>query len=196
MLIDWNPRYLYAPLFGTEREAMEDFLAQVCPPEWNHRMDAGLPFADAVAERQRQFPHHSELITLWKDGWSQMLRDAFPETVAILAELRERGHRLIALTNWSAETFPVARQRFAFLDWFEDIVVSGEVRVAKPDHRIFRLALERNGLEAARTAFIDDASANVAAAHALGLAAVQFVDARSLRLDLARLGLLGHPTAT
>ncbi|MEO8040772.1 MAG: HAD family phosphatase [Betaproteobacteria bacterium] len=195
VLIDWNPRYLYAPVFGPELDAMETFLAQVCPPEWNHQMDGGLPFADAVAERQRQFPHHSDLIALWKDRWPQMLGDAFPETLAILAELRERGHRLIALTNWSAETFPVARQRFGFLDWFEDIVVSGEVRVAKPDPRIFRLALERNRLDAARTVFIDDTRANVVAALALGLTAVHFLDARSLRLDLQRLGLLADSAA-
>ena len=132
-------------------------------------MDAGRPFAEAVAERQQLFPEHAGLIALWKDGWEQMLRDAIHDTVAVLAELRERGHRLVALTNWSAETFPVARARFAFLQWFEDIVVSGEVRLAKPDPRIFQLAIERNRLDPARTLFIDDSSINVEAARGTGL---------------------------
>jgi 2-haloacid dehalogenase len=190
VLIDWNPRYLYAPLFGARSAEMEDFLARVCAPDWNHSMDAGRPFAEAVAERQQLFPEHAGLIALWKDGWEQMLRDAIHDTVAVLAELRERGHRLVALTNWSAETFPVARARFAFLQWFEDIVVSGEVRLAKPDPRIFQLAIERNRLDPARTLFIDDSSINVEAARGTGLHAVHFRGAGPLREDLVRLGLL------
>ena len=190
VLIDWNPRYLYGPLFGTDVGAMEDFLARVCPPEWNRQLDAGVPFAEAVAQRQREFPEHAELIALWKDGWAQMLRDAIPETVQILAGLRRRGHRLVALTNWSAETFPVARSRFAFLGWFEDIVVSGEERMVKPDPRIFRLALDRNRLEAGDTVFIDDLMPNVAAAAALGLDAVHFRGADALREALEARGLL------
>jgi 2-haloacid dehalogenase len=190
VLIDWNPRYLYASHFGGEHERMEHFLAHVCAPEWNHTMDAGKPFADAVAERQALFPEHADLIALWKDGWPQMLRDPIHATVELLAALRERGHRLVALTNWSAETFPIARQRFAFLQWFEDIVVSGEVRLAKPDPRIFHLAVERNRLDPARTLFIDDSQVNVDAARKTGLHAVHFRGAEPLREDLERFGLL------
>jgi 2-haloacid dehalogenase len=191
VLIDWDPRYLYRPLFGSDEDAMEDFLARVCPPEWNRQMDAGLPFAEAVAQRQREFPGHAALIALWKDRWAKMLRDAIPGTVEILAALRERDHRLIALTNWSAETFPMARGRFEFLGWFEDIVVSGAERLVKPDPRIFRLALERNGLEAGATVFIDDQMPNVEAAAALGIDAVHFQGAAALRKALADRGLLG-----
>ena len=190
VLIDWNPRYLYAPLFGEDQTGMEDFLARVCAPEWNHTMDAGKPFAEAVAERQKLFPEHAALIALWKDGWPQMLREAIHESVEVLAALRRRGHRLVALTNWSAETFPVARERFAFLQWFEDIVVSGEVGLAKPDARIFRLAIERNRLDPSRTLFVDDSQVNVQAARETGLHAVHFRGAAPLREELVRLGLL------
>ena len=103
---------------------------------------------DAVAERQRLFPDHAELIALWQSGWETMLGDAIEETVAILRELRARGLRLYALTNWSYETFPVARRRFDFINWFEDIVISGEVKLAKPDPRIFELARTRCRLSA------------------------------------------------
>jgi 2-haloacid dehalogenase len=190
VLIDWNPRYLYAPLFGTDTAGMEDFLTRVCAPDWNHALDEGKSFAAAVAERQQLFPQHADMIALWKDGWPRMLRDAIPETVALLAALRERGHRLVALTNWSAETFPVARARFEFLQWFEDIVVSGEVQMAKPDPRIFRLTLERNRLDPARTLFVDDSPVNVEAARGVGLHAVHFRGADALREDLVRFGML------
>jgi len=190
VLVDWDPRHLYAPLFGADRTAMEDFLTRVCTPEWNREMDAGKPFAQAIAERQRAFPEHAELIALWKDGWPRMLRQAIAGSVEILAQLRARGYRLAALTNWSAETFPVARARFGFLAWFEDIVVSGEVKLIKPDPRIFELALERNRLDMAQTLFIDDAPVNVQAARELGLAAVLFEGPQALRVELEQRGLL------
>ena len=190
VLVDWNPRYLYRPLFGGDDAAMEDFLARVCPGDWNHQMDAGRPFADAVAERQRLFPEHAQHIALWHTGWPQMLRGEISETVELLAALRERGHRLLALTNWSAETFPIARRRFAFLDWFEDIVVSGEVKVAKPDSRIFELTIQRGGLDPARTLYIDDLERNVEAARAVGFRTHRFDSPAGLRLELQRHGLL------
>ena len=103
----------------------------------------------------------------------------------------ERGVRLLALSNWSAETFPVARDRYPFLAWFEGIVISGEVGVAKPDARVFEALIERYGVEPSRTVFVDDSEANVVAAEALGFIGVRFVDPGALRDDLERMGLLG-----
>jgi len=190
VLVDWNPRYLYRPLFQGNDEAMEHFLATVCAPEWNHEMDAGKPFAVAVRERQALFPEHADLIALWKDGWEQMLREPIVESVAILTELRNRGHRLLALTNWSSEKFPIARARFAFLSWFEDIVVSGDVKLAKPDQRIFELTIRRAALEPATTVYIDDNLPNIEAARPLGFHAVHFSTPAKLRAELTRLGLI------
>jgi len=189
VLIDWNPRYLYRPLFDSDEAAMERFLNQIVAPEWNHEIDLGKPFAQAVAERTRLYPQHAELIALWERGWPEMLRGPIPETVEILAQLRERGHRLYALTNWSAETFPLARRRFEFLGWFEDIVVSGEVKLAKPDPRIFAYTIARCRLTPGETVFIDDNPQNVAAGRDAGLQALAFSGASRLRLDLGRLGL-------
>lgn len=190
VLIDWNPRYLYRPLFGNDEVAMEHFLSQVVAPEWNHEIDLGKPFAQAVAERTRLYPQHAELIALWERGWPEMLRGPIPDTVEILSQLRERGHRLYALTNWSAETFPLARRRFEFLGWFEDIVVSGEVKLAKPDPRIFAHTIARCQLTPGETVFIDDNPLNVAAGRNAGMQALAFAGASRLRLDLDRLGLL------
>lgn len=190
VLIDWNPRYLYRPLFRGDDQAMERFLAEIVPPEWNHQIDAGKPLSEAVAERICDHPQHADLITLWKDGWTRMLREPIAESVVILSELRQRGHRLYALTNWSAETFPAARAKFGFLEWFEDIVVSGEVKLAKPDPRIFALAIERCGLDPARTVFIDDNPRNVEAGSNAGLHALHFTGPQQLRTELMRLGLI------
>jgi 2-haloacid dehalogenase len=189
VLIDWDPRYLFRTLFDGDDAAMERFLADVCNPAWNGRQDAGRPFAEAVESLALEHPEQRELIEAYWRRWPETLGDAIEPTVAILAELRQAGVPTYALSNWSAETFPLARPRYPFLEWFEGIVISGDVRVAKPDERIFRHLLERYDLAPGATVFIDDSAANVRAAAALGLIAIHFEGADALRRDLAGLGL-------
>ena len=189
VLIDWNPRYLYRHLFDDET-AMETFLAEVATPEWNARQDEGRTWAAAVEMLASEHPEHRDLIAAYWHRWHEMLGGAIGPTVEILDELRGSGVRLLALTNWSAETFPVARERYHFLEWFDGIVVSGDLKIAKPDPRIFRHLVDHYGLEPSATVFIDDSAANVSAAAALGLTALRFEGAATLRRDLAALGLL------
>ncbi len=191
VLIDWDPRYVYRDLFPGDPAGMEAFLADVTSATWNHQMDAGKPWADAVAELVAIHPERRDLIEAYWTRWADMLHGDIPDTVAILRELRDRGAvRLLALTNWSAETFPVARERFDFLGWFEGIVVSGEEGVAKPDPAIFAILLERYGVTAAEALFVDDRPENVAAAEAAGMQGVVFRSAAALRDDLVRRGVL------
>jgi 2-haloacid dehalogenase len=189
VLIDWNPRYLYRTLFDDEA-AMEDFLATVTTHEWNLAQDAGRPWSEAIEELARLHPEQRDLIAAYWERWPETLGDALQPTVDILEELRSRGVRLVALTNWSGETFPYARPRYPFLDWFEGIVVSGDEQLAKPDPRIFELLIRRFDLDPATTLFIDDNPENVAVAAQLGFVALRFDDAGRLRADLGRLGLL------
>jgi 2-haloacid dehalogenase len=189
VLIDWDPRHLYRELFEDPDE-MESFLAEVTTAEWNSHQDAGRPWAEAIEVLAAEHPERRELIEAFHRRWPEMLAGEIAGTVDVLAELRAAGVRLVALSNWSAEMFPFARERFDFLAWFEGIVISGEVGVNKPDPRIFEHLLERFGIEAAAALFIDDSPANVDAATAFGFCAIQFTDATALRHELARLGVL------
>lgn len=189
VLIDWNPRHLYRKLFGADHEAMEWFLAQVCSPEWNLRQDAGRPWREAIAEAQARHSGHAALIRAYRERWEEMLGGPIDGTVALLDELRGEPVRLLALTNWSAETFPVGRRKFPFLDWFEGVVVSGEEKLIKPDRAIYELLLRRYGVVPERAVFIDDSEANVAGARAAGLHAIRFRDPAALRRELAAFGL-------
>jgi 2-haloacid dehalogenase len=188
VLIRWDPRNHYRDRFETEAE-MEAFLAEVAPGSWNHEMDMGKPFAQAIAERAVLYPAQAELLAEWKSGWERMLGGPIDESVELLGHLRAAGYRVAALSNWSAETYPVARARFPFLAWFDDVVISGAEGIAKPDPRIFALALERTGFEASRTVFIDDNLPNVEAAASLGLHTVHFASADQCRDELRALGV-------
>ena len=189
VLIDWNPRYLYRQLFEDEA-AMELFLAEVCHSAWNEEQDRGRTFADAVEEAAALYPEQRALIEAYHQRWDEMLAGPIEGTVAILADLKEAGHELHALTNWSAEKFPIARERYAFLTWFETVLVSGEHGLIKPDARIFELLLERIGREASACIYIDDSAKNIAAAEALGFEAIHFQGPEELRGELTGLGLL------
>ena len=122
VLIDWNPRYLYRKLLPNEAE-VERFLNKICTDEWNVRMDAGLPMGEGIAEKVQEFPEHETLIRAWWERWSEMLGEPLAETVEILQELQNAGTPLYVLSNWSAETYPLAEPSFPFLGWFRGKVL-------------------------------------------------------------------------
>jgi 2-haloacid dehalogenase len=190
VLIDWDPRHLYRSLFHGDEAAMDTFLATVCTPAWNRQQDTGRPWSEAVATLIAEHPDQRDLITAYWERWPETLGDAIAPTVEVLAELHAAGVPLYALSNWSAETFPAARPRYPFLEWFDGTVISGEARAAKPDPRIYEALLERYDLDPGSILFIDDVAENVEAAVALGIRSVRFTDGPALRRELVRLGVL------
>lgn len=190
VLIEWNPRYLYRKLFNGDEAAMEDFLANVCTTAWNERQDAGRTFAEGVRELLPRHPDKRELIEAFGSRFGEMIPGAIEGSVAVLSELKQRGVPVYGISNWSAETFPPQRQRFDFLSWLDDLVISGAVGVIKPDPRIFRILLERNGIAPASAVFIDDVAANAEAASRLGIHGIHFRSPDQLRRELAAVGLL------
>jgi 2-haloacid dehalogenase len=188
VLIDWNPRYVYKEIFNDD-EKMEWFLSNVCTNEWNLEQDKGRPFAEGVAKLTESFPEYAEHINTFHSKWEQMLKGEITETVALLKELKKR-HKVYGLTNWSAETFPIAFKRFDFLSLLDGIVVSGEERMIKPAKTFFQLLLDRYHLKAKNCVFIDDDEYNVAAANELGFRAIHFTSADNLKEVLISLQLI------
>lgn len=191
VLIGWDPRPAIAAGVG-EAEAAA-FLADpaVDFAGWNLAQDAGRPWDEAEALLAEAHPHRIEAARSYRRHFARSLTGPVPGVPDLLAELAAAGRvRLAALTNWSAELFPIARETFDFLDLFETIVVSGEEGLAKPDPRLFERLAERLGEPLTACFFVDDSPANVAAAAGLGMDAVRFVDAPTLRRDLHTRGLL------
>jgi len=190
VLIDWDPRHLYRKLFAGDEAAMEHFLATVCTHEWHRHHDAGRSLAEGVRTLKDLHPDKAELIDAFGTRQGEMLAGSIAGAVEILKELRDRDVPLYALSNWPAETFPLARQRFDFLGWFHGIVVSGEIGAIKPEPRIYEVLLERFAIDPLRAVFIDDVAVNAAAARAFGIHAIHFTTPAALRAELAALGLL------
>jgi 2-haloacid dehalogenase len=189
VLVDWNPRYLYRKLLGDEA-AVDRFLSQICTPDWNELQDGGRPIADAVAELCSRHPSDVALIRAYYERWPEMLGGKIESTVELLNELRSHDVALYFLTNWSAETFPIAERSFEFLNWFRGGIVSGRERLKKPSPEIYTLALQRFGIDPRSALYIDDRSVNLVPARALGMDTHCFQTAAALRQHLARRGIL------
>ena len=189
VLIRWDPRPALAAGVGDAEAARllaaEDFDFAA----WNAAQDAGRSFADGVAEVARSHPHWAEHVAAYGPNFAASITGEVEDTVRVLRDLHGAGVPLVALTNWAAETFPHARERFSFLELFDDIVVSGEERVAKPDPAIFEILARRVGRPLTECVFVDDSPANVEAAAAAGMDAIRFTDTGHLRGDLRARGL-------
>lgn len=189
VLIDWNPRNLYKKIFASTEE-MEWFLNTVCTTQWNTQQDAGRPFAKGLAVIKEKYPKYAAQIDDYFNRWDEMLGGPVKSAVAVLKDLKDKGYPLYALTNWSAETFPIARTKYDFLNWFDGIVVSGEERLVKPDPAIYARLLKRYQLHSSNCLFIDDNAANVSEAAHLGFETILFTGGDALRAELIRRGIL------
>lgn len=189
VFVQWDPRRLYRRHFEDEK-ALETFLRTVTTPAWNLEQDRGRSFAQAVDELSQQFPHYEDLIRLFDSHWIETLGDEIAGTVKVLDHLVKSGVPVFAITNFSAEKWPVFCERHQFTQHFHGVIVSGEERIVKPDPRIYELAIERFGLQPDRSIFIDDSKENVTGAQHLGLKGHHFTDAPALAADLKKYGLL------
>lgn len=189
VLIDWNPHYLFRQLIADEAER-DYFLTHICSHTWNLLQDAGRPFAEGVAELSARYPDYAGLIAAYHERWEDMLGGTIADSVALLNDLKARGTPIYAITNFNQETFARCRQLHPFLDDFAGIVVSGEVKLLKPDPAIYLRLLRDHGLNAADCVFIDDVEINVHGAERVGMHAIHYRDPAQLRQALTRLDLL------
>jgi 2-haloacid dehalogenase len=184
VLIDWNPRYLYRKIFKTEEE-IDWFLENICTQDWNEKQDAGRSFEEATQELVLLHPDHEASIRAWYGRWQETIRGSIDGTVDIFRELKaSRRYKIYGLTNWSAETFPWALERFEFLHWFDGIVVSGVEKTRKPFPEFFQILFDRHHVNPATALFIDDSLKNIEGGRAVGLQGIHFISPGQLRAEL------------
>lgn len=184
VLIDWNPNHLYKKIIPDE-DKRAYFLSNICTFEWNECQDEGRTLAEATQVLVEKYPEYRAEIEAYYGRWEEMLGGPIQVTVDILNALHQSNkYPIYALTNWSYETFPTALERYDFLQLFDDIVVSGEEKMKKPDPRIYNLLLNKHQLSASSTLFIDDSLKNIEAAHNLGLQTIHLKSPDSLENEL------------
>jgi 2-haloacid dehalogenase len=189
VLIDWDPRHLYRKMFD-DANAMERFLADICNADWISQLDGGLPMSKGVAMHSARHPDMANFIEAYWKRWPEMITGAINGSVEILQTLKARDVPLYALSNWSVETWPYARDQFAFLDLFDGLVISGFEGTKKPDKEIFEILIDRHSIMPADALFIDDRLENTDAAKQLGFHGIQFTGPDALSRKLEHYGFL------
>jgi len=188
VLIDWNPVYLYRKVFDRVEE-MDFFLENICRYDWNLLQDEGRPLAEGTRLLQEKFPAYTDEIAMYYGRWEEMLGGTYDENTNLIGPLKER-YKVYGLTNWSAETLPLAMKRYDFFQELDGIVVSGEEKMVKPDRRLYEVLLERYALRAEESLFIDDNAANIETARELGFQVIHFTGGLNLKQRLRENGIL------
>ena len=188
VLIDWNPTYLYRKIFDKE-EDMNYFLENVCRHDWNLLQDGGRPLSVATKTLQEQYPEYHDEIAMYYGRWAEMLGGTIDENVMLIKPLKKM-YKVYGLTNWSAETIPVAMERYGFFNDLDGIVVSGAEKTVKPYPQLYRIILDRYRIQAGESLFIDDNFGNIETARQLGFQTIHFTGQINLEETLKSKGIL------
>ncbi|MFA6713689.1 MAG: HAD family phosphatase [Bacteroidales bacterium] len=188
VLVDWNPKYVYENIFQKKTE-MDFFLKNICSPLWINKQDAGESISETTKELQLKHPEYREEIEMFYRDWEKMLGGEITENTRLIKTLKSK-YKIYGLSNWSAETFPIAFKKYPFFSDFDGIVLSGQEKMVKPDSRIFKLLLNRYSLKAEESLFIDDNMKNVITAKEIGFLTILLTENINLNKKLTDLGIL------
>lgn len=188
VLVDWNPRHLYRKLIADDAER-EWFLTNVCTLNWHKAHDLGTSFADNADRLVADFPNHEDLIRAWGDRWLETIAGRIDGSIELAARLKANGYKLIGLTNCPAEQWDDMVAALDPFAGFDDVVISGVEKIAKPDPAIYELTIARAGLPGHKLAFLDDMPHNIDAAAQHGIHGVLFENPEQAATMLDSLGV-------
>lgn len=189
VLFQWQLSALFEKLIADEAERAW-FLAHVVTEEWHFQHDQGVALAEMIPARIAEYPQYEAHIEAYAARFNETVPGPVAGTHALVERLHARGVPLFCLTNFGDELWQAFRPTAAIFDLFDDIIVSGVEKVAKPDPAIYAIAEARIGLAGQDLFFTDDNAANIAAAKARGWQAHVFTDAARLEAQLVAAGLL------
>lgn len=190
VLVKWEPDNMFSPFFPDQPQAIKKFINDIKFMEWNAQQDKGRSFAEGINLLAAEFPHYEPVIRGFHEYWEDSLGGAIQGSVELLHELKAKGYFLYGLSNWSAETFPIARKHYPFFNVFDGIVLSGEVKMIKPEPAIYEHCLQKMKRAANECLFIDDSEPNIITANKLGLDTIHFKSPEQLREEITKRELL------
>jgi len=183
VLLRWQPQEII-DAFYAEEDLRSSLSRNVFRhPDWIE-MDRGSLSEDAAVHRfaarmKRPVQEMQALLQLVKESLVPL-----PGTVELVHELAGRGVPLYGLSNMPASTFTYLSGRYNHWKLFQGIVISGTVKLIKPDPAIFEYICCQHQLEPSQTIFVDDHSPNIEAAEKLGFRTILFRDAEQCAQDL------------
>ena len=189
VVVTWHPDRVLQKTFAVEKERRLAEENTFNHADWRE-LDRGTLDEATLAKRA------AERCGLPSDKLEAMIL-AMPEsmglmteTVALMQQLKERGHTLYCLSNIYAGTLASLQQRFDFWSLFTGAVFSYRVGLIKPERKIFEHLLSQHGLAPNQTIFIDDMEPNIREAARQGIGTILFRDAAQCASELRLRGCL------
>ncbi len=190
VVINWDPHRVFQKFFPNDPQAMKAFMDEIGFSEWNLQQDEGYPFAQAVTDLSEKFPQYAHIIRAYDVEWEDSITGIIPATVDLLYKLKDSGYSLYGLTNWNYDKFSLVRHKFGFFNVFNEIIVSGQVKLKKPDPAIYNLLLQKIHCSPQDCLMVDDSPTNVEASRKMGFVSIHFTSPEQLESELKRLNVL------
>jgi putative hydrolase of the HAD superfamily len=186
VVLDWNPDQIVSR-FQPQAELRSSFKQDIFGhPDWQ-LFDRGtlteLELIDRIETRTGLAKSQASSVV---DSVRESLVEK-SETVQLMRRLHARGLALFCLSNMPSSVYAHLREQHGFWDLFTGIVISGEVKMLKPEAAVFDYLLQKFAISAAQSVFIDDLKANIEGARAVGLTGILFRDAGQCEQELNRL---------
>jgi putative hydrolase of the HAD superfamily len=182
VMLDWNPDLLLMP-FEPEPLRRQQLRAKIFGPAWRQFDRGGLTELELVERLELGSGQTRERVLEIVRAARESLIEK-PETVRLVRTLRARGLNIYCLSNMPGPMYEHLRQWHTFWDVFTGVVISGEIQLMKPEPEIYVHLLQRFGLIARESVFVDDMQVNVDAARAIGLHAIRFLNATQCEREL------------
>ena len=136
--------------------------------EWKKLDNGDITVAEATESISLKSALKKEEIALVFNFRTDMM---FPldDNVRLLPELKKRGFRLFYLSNFHLDIFEVIRNDYYFFRYFDGGIISAEIKISKPDIRIYNYIFGKYSLKPDECLYIDDVEENVQAAASTGM---------------------------
>ena len=186
VFFNWDPEHFYKSIFSSKKE-MKYFLTNICNNKWNLKQDAGRLIQDAENELISKFPNYIHQIKMYYANHRKMIHNVYQSSIDTLFELKSQNYSCYVLSNWSAETFVGMKDEYPFLKQFDELLISGEEKLIKPDQAIYELAISRFNLIPEKTVFIDDKLENIEVAKKLNFKIIHLLEPKDIKEEVNKI---------
>ena len=185
VLVKFNPQNLFIKILKDE-EKVDFFLKNICTWEWHIQQDLIYDTSKAAGPVIKKYPEYKEAIEAFYGRFLEMIDSVHQENVNLALKLKQKGYPIYLLSNFPGDQFEKYRLQNSFLDEFDDRIISGDVGLAKPDIKIYQLAIKKFNLNPEESLFIDDKIENTRGAEQVGIKTIQLQKPEDLDKEIRK----------
>ena len=185
VLVKFNPRNLFIKILEDE-EKVDFFLKNICTWKWHIQQDLIYDTSKAAGSVIKKHPEYKEAIEAFYGRFLEMIDSVHQENVNLALKLKQKGYPIYLLSNFPGDQFEKYRLQNSFLNEFDDRIISGDVGLAKPDIKIYQLAIKKFNLNPEESLFIDDKIENTKGAEQAGIKTIQLQNPEDLDKEIRK----------